>query len=163
MRRITNAVTNADMARFCSTPCKPPTHFAQNKLATGQGVRLLFCCLTAGALSGCAGLGTAKPDGSLVRHYLGYVKVSIPQAAAHKAFYTSDVSVLGVRLGNGIGVGYSRDRQVVVPLDCRIAVLVANQAQLDDAVARLPTLFSKGDICAVVSPTLENNPTGEKP
>lgn len=115
------------------------------------------------ALSGCASVGTIEPDGSLVRHYVGYVKVAVPQAAARGAIFTSDVSVLGLRVGNGIGVGYSRDRQIVIPLGCRLAVLVANQAQLDDAVARLNTLFGNRDICAVVNPSFETNPTGENP
>lgn len=159
----TDGTENADMARLCSTLCKHPALFARCKLAAGRRIHLFLYCLTAVVISGCASVGTITPDGSLVRHYLGYVKVAIPQAAANGAVYTSDVSVLGLRVGGGIGVGYSRDRQVVIPLDCRLAVLVANQAQLDDAVARLPTLLRQGEICAVVSSSLETNPTGEKP
>lgn len=30
---------------------------------------------------GCAGPATIEPDGTLVRHYVGYVKVVVPQAA----------------------------------------------------------------------------------
>ena len=111
-------------------------------------------------LGGCASAPVVEPDGALVRHYLGYVKVSVPQAAAQGALYTSDVTVLGLRVGGGVGLGYVRDRQVVVPLDCRLAILVATQAQLDDALARLPTLVGKAGICAAIDRSLE---TGEKP
>jgi hypothetical protein len=163
MRLDPQLITNADMTRVCSTLGTRLAFFTQrDEVGTWYGgiVRL---CLAAFALTGCASVGTIEPDGSLVRHYVGYVKVAVPQAAARGAVYTSDVSVLGLRVGGGIGVGYSRDRQMVIPLDCRLAVLVANQAQLDDAVTRLNTVFGNRDICAVVSPSLETNPTGEKP
>jgi hypothetical protein len=112
------------------------------------------------ALGGCASVPVVEPNGSLVRHYLGYVKVAVPQAAAQNAVYTSDVTVLGLRVGGGVGLGYSRDRQVVVPLDCRLAIFVATQAQLDDAITRLSDLVGKKGVCAVVDHSLE---TGEKP
>ncbi len=163
MRFTTEVITNVDMARVSSTACTDLAIFALREDAERHYGSFLPLCLVALALSGCASVGTIEPDGSLVRHYVGYVKVVVPQAAARGAVYTSDVSVLGLRVGNGIGVGYSRDRQIVIPLDCRLAVLVANQAQLDDAVARLNTLFSTRDICVVVNPSLETNPTGEKP
>ena len=86
--------------------------------------------------------------------------VVVPLAAARGAVYSSDVSVVGLRVSNGVGVGYSRDRQVVVPLDCRLAIMVANQAQLDDALARLPALLGNSGICAVINPFIES---GEKP
>jgi hypothetical protein len=163
MRLTTEVITNADMTRISPNPCKRPALFVLLEGADRRFGNFFLFCYAAIALSGCASVGTVEPDGSLVRHYVGYVKVAVPQAAAHEAVYISDVSVLGLRVGGGIGVGYSRDRQMVIPLDCRLAVLVANRAQLDDAVARLNTLFGNRDICAVVNPSLETNPTGEKP
>lgn len=118
-------------------------------------VRTIAACCCAAALAGCGTTARIEPDGSLVRHYLGYVKVVVPQAASRNAVYTSDVSVIGLRVGNGVGVGYSRDRQVVVPLDCRLAVMVANQAQLDEALARLPALLDRSGVCAVINPSLD--------
>jgi hypothetical protein len=167
MRFNPEVITNADMARVFSTFCIHLAPLAlREKTNSRWGGSFLFC-LTAMALGGCASVGTVEPNGSLVRHYLGYVKVAIPQAAARGVTYTSDISVLGLRIAGGIGagiaVGYSRDRQLMMPLDCRFAVLVANQSQLDDAVARLNTLSGHPDICAVVNPSLEPNPTGETP
>ena len=123
-------------------------------------VRLFAVITVCIFLCACATNPTVEPDGTLVRHYLGYVKVAVPQAAAQNAVYTSDVTVVGLRVGGGGGLGYSRDRQVVVPLDCRLAILVATQAQLDDAIARLPDLIGKKGVCAVVDRSIE---TGEKP
>lgn len=92
----------------------------------------------------------------MVRHYLGYVRVVVPQAEAGQPVYVSDVSTLGIRVSDGFGVGFMRDKQVVVPLDCRLVVLVATQKQLDDAVEKLS--FFKGSpwFCAAVSPTLQS-------
>ena len=169
MRFDTQARKNADMVNACSRPPRN-TQIEHGDLrgAFGRARRsslLLF--LVAFAMTGCASVATIEPNGSMVRHFIGYVKVAIPQAAARGAMYTSDVSVWGLRVGSGaetgIGVGYSRDRQVVVPLDCRVAVLVANQAQLDDAVMRLNHHINNGRLCAVVDPSRETTPSGEKP
>lgn len=109
----------------------------------------------AALLAGCASAPVVEPDGTLVRHYVGLVKVVVPQAHARSPVYSSDVSVIGLRVGGGIGVGYVRDRQVVVPLDCRVVLMVATQAQLDDAVARMPQALDGVKACAVVDRSLE--------
>jgi hypothetical protein len=108
--------------------------------------------LVVASLGGCASAPVIEPDGTLVRHYLGYVKVAIPRAAAQRSVYVSDVSVLGLRVAEGIGVGYARDRQIVVPMDCRLVLLVATQAQLDAAVERMPMALASANACAVVTP-----------
>lgn len=110
--------------------------------------------VAASCLGACASAPVIEPDGTLVRHYLGYVKVAIPQAVAQRPVYVSDVTVVGLRMANGIGVGYSRDRQIVVPLDCRLVLLVATQAQLDAAVDRMPAALASANACAVVTPSL---------
>ena len=163
MRFRIEVVTNADMTRVRYILHTQLARFALLEEATKRFCGFSRFWATALALSGCASVGTIEPNSSLVRHYVGYVKVAVPQTVARGAVYTSDISVLGLRVGNGIGVGYSRDRQFVIPLDCRLAVLVANQAQLDDAVTRLNSMFGHQEVCAVVNPSLETNPAGEKP
>jgi hypothetical protein len=122
---------------------------------------LLLATLSATpALTGCAGAPYLEPDGTLVRHYLGYVRVAIPQAAGRSPVYTSDVTVYGLRAGGGLhkeegfSLGYARERQVVVPLDCRVVVMVRTQAQLEHAHRALSALVDTGSACAAVSPTL---------
>lgn len=142
-------------------------HCALREKCDQVQLRVLLLFLAAFATTGCASVTTVEPNGSIVRHFIGYVKVATPQAAARGEIHTTDVSVWGLRVGSGaeagIGIGYSRDRQLVVPLDCRVAVLVANQAQLDEAVIRLNHHINNGGLCAVVDPSRETNPPGEKP
>ena len=167
MRFDAQARKNADMVNVCSRPNRnTQIEDGDPRGAFGRARRsslLLF--LAAFAMTGCASVATIEPNGSMVRHFIGYVKVAIPQAAARGAMYTSDVSVWGLRVSSGaqagIGVGYSRDRQMVVPLDCRVAVLVANQAQLDDAITRLNHHINDGRLCAVVDPSNQTTPPGE--
>lgn len=122
-----------------------------------QAPRAALCVATALACAGCASAPAIQPDGTLVRHYLGYVKVVVPQAMdgrGNQPVHTSETTVLGLRVGDGMGLGYVRDRQVHVPLDCRLVVLVANQAQLDQAVARLSVLDGLPGACAAVDLSL---------
>jgi hypothetical protein len=120
----------------------------------------LALLLAAPALTACAGAPYIEPDGTLVRHYLGYVRVAIPPAAARSAVYDSDVTVFGVRAGGGLheergfSVGYARDRQLVVPLDCRVVVLVRNRAELEHAHRALSALVDTGAGCVALSPSL---------
>ena len=111
--------------------------------------------LVAVILSGCASSAIVQPDGTIVRRYLGYVRVVVPQAEAAQPVYVSDVSTLGIRIGDGFGIGFLHDKQVVVPLDCRVVVLVATQKQLDDAVEKLSFFKGLPGFCAAVSPTLQ--------
>jgi len=108
------------------------------------------------ALSGCAATATVQPDGTMVRHYVGFVRVVVPQAEAKQAVYVSDVSTLGIRVDDGFSLGFMRDKQVVVPLDCRLIVLVATQKQLDDAVEKLSFFKGSPGFCTAVSPTLQS-------
>jgi|GEM_PF-784186 len=107
-------------------------------------------------LTACSTTAEITPDGTLVRHYFGYVRVVVPQAAADQPVYTSSTSVLGLYAGNGVGIGYVRDRRVVVPLDCRLVVLVANQQQLDHAMQRLNAMGKTGGLCAAVDQGIVN-------
>lgn len=123
-------------------------------------VRNVTVICTLVALLGCASGPVAEPDGALVRHYLGYVKVVVPRAAARIPVYTSDITVLGIRVGGGMGIGYARDRQIVVPLDCRLVLLVATQAQLNAALDSASRMFDNPNSCAVMAPFLAS---GESP
>lgn len=111
----------------------------------------LAVCLPMG-LCGCASTFIVQPDATLVRHYFGYVRVEIPQAAASRPVHISDVAALGVRIDGGFSIGASRDRDLVIPMDCRIVVLVANQAQLDDAIKKLSFFQDDPAFCAAVQP-----------
>jgi hypothetical protein len=114
-------------------------------------LRALAAGLAAVALSACALGTTVHADGSATRHYLGYVAVTMPRPGGK--VYSSETSVVGLRIDNGVGVGYVRDRMVVVPLDCRTVLLVANQRQYDGAVRHLHELGAQGSACAALDPS----------
>jgi hypothetical protein len=110
---------------------------------------LAFACLL---LAGCSGATTVLPEGYVARHYLGYVKLVVPDRHSTSAGVSaSDVKALGVRIENGVGIGYFHDQQVITPLDCHVVVLVRNEQQLRDAVERLTTSIGE-DLCAAVYP-----------
>jgi hypothetical protein len=100
------------------------------------------------ALSGCALGTTVQSDGSSTRHYFGYVAVTMPRPDGK--VYSSETSAIGIRVDNGVGVGYLRDRMVVVPLDCRMVLLVATQRQYDDAIRRFHELGAQVSACAAL-------------
>jgi len=129
---------------------KPQIHLVASLSARIAGVLLLA------AMGGCASSVTVQPDGTMVRRYLGYVRVEVPQAEASQPVYVSDVSTVGIRVGDGFGIGFLRDKQVVIPLDCRLVVLVSTQEQLDDAVRKLSFFKDMPGFCAAVSPTLQS-------
>jgi hypothetical protein len=121
--------------------------------------RFPLSCLLVSAiawLTACSTTAEITPDGTLVRHYFGHVKVVVPRAVADQPVYTSSTSVLGFYAGDGFGVGYVRDHRVVVPLDCRLVVLVANRQQLDEAMRRLDTIGKAAGLCAAVDQGIVN-------
>lgn len=130
----------------------------QTRLFTPLSVRIVGVLLLSAA-GGCASSFTVQPDGTMVRRYLGYVRVEVPQAEGAQPVYVSDVSTVGIRVGDGFGIGFFRDKQVAVPLDCRLVVLVSTQEQLDDAVRKLSFFKDMPDFCAAVSPTLKSGGT----
>lgn len=107
--------------------------------------RLLPPCalvVQAALSAACATAAVQVPGGGATeQHYFGYVRV-VRHATSSTPVSVSDVRALGLRVGGGLGVGYLRDRQLVVPLDCRVVFLVEDQPQIDHAArlaAQLPT------------------------
>ncbi|GJM30601.1 MAG: hypothetical protein DHS20C17_32360 [Cyclobacteriaceae bacterium] len=95
-----------------------------------------------------AGCSTVNPDGTISRHYFGYVKVIIPGTKGDVS--AVDITTVGLRIGKGIGLGYLHDYRLAAPLDCRIVVIVKNQNQLDHAVNMLSKM--EENLCVAVQP-----------
>lgn len=117
-----------------------------------QTIKLLLSALGMSSLLGCSPMTTVAPDGTIAYHHFGYVKVIVPNtySSTDKTVSATDVSTLGIRLQNGIGVGYFRDKQVVVPLDCHTVFLVSNQEQLDKAISTLNEIHKTEGVCAAI-------------
>lgn len=116
--------------------------------------------IVATALSGCATVDSVQPDGQTVRHYFGYVRIAAPSPEVGRPVHASDVVTFGMRVRDGFSFGYVRERFVIVPLDCRLVVLVATDKQLNDAMEKFSLFNDTPGICAAVSPTLQ---TGDTP
>lgn len=117
-----------------------------------QIIKYLVIMLSASVLLACSPITTVATDGTIAYHHFGYVKVIVPNtySSTEKTVSATDVSTLGIQLRNGIGVGYFRDKQVVVPLDCRTVFLVTNQEQLDKAVKTLNDVNKMEGVCAAI-------------
>lgn len=99
---------------------------------------------------GISSCTTIRQDGSVVKHYFGYVKVITPPTVGNvENFRVMEVSTSGLRIENGLGVGYFYERNEYIPLDCRLVVRVVNEKQLHDVVKTL-SLFEKEGLCATV-------------
>ncbi len=114
---------------------------------TAYGVLSVFITLCLWTV-GCT---TIQPDGTRMQHYFGYVRVMMPPSHPAETVQATDVTMVGLRIVNGIGVGYLHDYRLAVPLDCRLVVLVQNQQQLDHAIQNL-TKTMKENLCVSVRP-----------
>lgn len=115
-------------------------------------INFLLIILGTSLLLSCSPITTVAPDGTISYHHFGYVKAIVPNTynSTEKTVSATDVSTLGIRLQNGIGVGYFRDKQVVVPLDCHTVFLVSNQEQLDKAISAFNATNKKEGVCAAI-------------
>jgi hypothetical protein len=96
-------------------------------------------------LGGCA--HTSSEPG--VTHYLGWVRVEQPRTFGPDELHVREATSIGLRVGNGIGIGYEHEARVYVPLDCRLVVLVRSELQLDRAVNQLNASGIKEGLCVV--------------
>jgi hypothetical protein len=99
------------------------------------------------AASSCVGtIDTAKPT---TTSYLGLIRVVVPPDETSRVI-AFDVKAVGLRVGNGFGIGFFDDDRLYVPLDCRTVILVANQSQLDSAIHTVKNMGE--DICVALKP-----------
>ncbi len=106
------------------------------------------------AIAGCAQFTTVRQDGSVVKHYIGYVRVIEPPTVGKgEPFYVSEIETLGLRLSKGVGLGYFHERSEAIPLDCRLVINVANEQQLERVFQVLfQSKIMEEGLCATVSP-----------
>ncbi len=113
--------------------------------------KIVISMILINILIGCAPITTIRNDGSTVKHYMGYVRVIEPPAVGtYEQFNVSEVETMGIRIVNGIGVGYFYERNEYIPLDCRLVVRVLNKEQLENVLQTLSPIAKKG-LCVTVS------------
>ena len=76
--------------------------------------------------------------------YFGYVKVVASPPASDGSVVSVGLTTYGVRIEKGIGIGYFDEHRIYVPLDCRLAIVVANEIQLEKAVNMLSASLKEG-------------------
>ncbi|MBF0563788.1 MAG: hypothetical protein HQK89_00955 [Nitrospirae bacterium] len=125
-----------------------------NKTPTAIAALILYSIGAVLILTGCTPLTTIRYDGSVVKHYFGYVKVIEPPTFGHnEEFKVSEIETFGLRIYNGMGVGYFHERNEFIPLDCRLVIRVTDKRQLDRVFETLSnTKIMEEGICATVSP-----------
>lgn len=106
-----------------------------------------FGVILSGALlvSGCGSREQSPPDNVPITRYYGFFKTSAPnQIADDGRLGAYEISGVGVRANNGIGVGYFHEKILSIPLDCRLVVLVNDIQQLEQALNTIKTLQGEG-------------------
>lgn len=115
---------------------------------------ILFIIGSVLILTGCSPLVTVRNDGSIVKHYIGYVKVIEPPTIGHnEQFNVSEIETFGFRVYKGLGVGYFHEINEFIPLDCRLVIRVTDKQQLERVFETLSDKKIMGEgLCATVSP-----------
>ena len=108
--------------------------------ALSASMALATLCLT-----GCVSVTVESPvDFQGERNYWGWVRVAAPRAdrpdMQAQRIKTLDVSTWGLRVGQGLSVGYLHDQVISVPLDCRIVFIIRDSAELRHAQSLLQQL-----------------------
>lgn len=105
----------------------------------------------AGGLAGC----TLAPGEHVHGHYFGYVRIVAP-AGAPEGGVRKQVESVGAWIEvdpassqlDSAGVGFRKSERLIIPLDCRLAVIVRNEAQLAAARDLFQALEGR-EACAI--------------
>ena len=112
-----------------------------------------FMALALVILTGCTGLQAVDERGRTVRRYFGYLEVIDPPTTnLPPDAEVRGGRVYGVKVENGVTLGYSETSVVRVPFDCRAVILVKTHEQLDQIEQLLNGIAKEGDICGAVTP-----------
>jgi hypothetical protein len=109
----------------------------------------LFFLLVASLIqTGCTTIVATSDKDAVTHHYLGYARMILPRQTSKSVFSTS-MTAIGVYSSNGVGVGYVRDENLVVPLDCRVVVFV-DKDNWDATLSRFEDMIRKGEKACMV-------------
>ncbi len=82
------------------------------------------------SMPGCATTTYKFKDDSSSSSYFGYIKfIEPPTLSPNDDFKVAEIEAYGIRIMNGLGVGYFHERLETIPLDCRIVIRVMNREQ----------------------------------
>lgn len=110
---------------------------------------LTFCVIF---LCSCFSFKTKGKNGNVVSHHFGYTRFEAPSSVSKNTvgdFKVNDIRTWGIRIERGVGIGYSRERNEYIPIDCRLVIRVANEEQLEKTQNLLTNLEKEG-LCVTV-------------
>lgn len=109
------------------------------------------CLWTVLCLVGGCSTASIRADGSIVTHHFGYVRVIYPPSfSKNDEFYVIDTQTVGIVADRGLAFGYSAVHRESIPLDCRLVVKVANEAQYQHALEALKPFLEDEVLCLAV-------------
>lgn len=111
---------------------------------------VLGAAFLAAAGPGCASFRITRSDGTVVVHHFGYVREQRPPATG--GIHVADFSSIGLHLDGAFTLGLWESRVEIVPLDGRLVLRVADQAQLETALRILSTTEIHTAPCILVDP-----------
>jgi hypothetical protein len=134
----------------------PPTaHSTPAKVSraplAGCGVCRLLALALLAPLAGCFSVRTQRADGTEVVHHFGYAREEHPVATG--GVQVADFSSFGLRVDQGVHLGWWKAREERVPLDDRFVVHVKDRSQLEAVLRALALLEADtSQTCILVSP-----------
>jgi hypothetical protein len=99
-------------------------------------------------------LGCQSPEESSSSQHIGFVEVT-PITQQDEAVVGRSVETIGIRIGPGLGIGYFEETRIAFDRDCRLVVLVPNDAALTRLLEGLKHM-KQGELCAAVTDLSEN-------
>lgn len=115
--------------------------------------KVISSAMTVGLLNGCAErISDNNASTSARGMYFGYLEVSHPASVnLPTSSEISGVRVFGIKIENGVTIGYSDTTLVSVPLDCRVLIVVKTDEQLRQIRSLLEQSLEK-NICSAEMP-----------
>ncbi len=103
-------------------------------------------------LCSCFSFKTKNKDGNAVSHHFGYARFEVPSTVSKNTkedFKVNEIRTWGIRVKNGFGIGYSRERNEYIPLDGRLVIRVTDKDQIPKVLNILKNLDKEG-LCVTV-------------
>lgn len=107
-------------------------------------MRLVLSLFLIQLLMGCA--QSPVNNGYRSRSYFGWI-TAVEKIDADGAIKLESVKTMGIKVGQGFGIGYFEDSSVILPLDCGMVIFVKTIDQIEDLFKTYPHLRQGDNPC----------------
>lgn len=117
-----------------------------------SGFVLLPLILVSISLAGCATSHVSVDNkGRTLIHHWGYTRIiKPPLVSPNNELNVTGYQLLGFSVGAGFTFGYKANELIQVPTDCRVLVVVKDQAQFNHLLDHINTIGAT-DLCVTVT------------